>query len=61
MLDVAIDDSFPASTTGEDHDGENGKPKKAGLDRRRRGETTSTPCRSSSRTVRRSSSITAWW
>jgi aconitate hydratase len=32
MLDVAIDDSFPASDPpAEDHDGENGKPKRAGL------------------------------
>jgi aconitate hydratase len=32
MLDVAIDDSFPASDPpAEDHDGENGKPQRAGL------------------------------
>ena len=32
MLDVAIDESFPASDPpAEDHDGENGKPRKAGL------------------------------
>ena len=31
MLDVAIDESFPASDPpAEDHDGENGKPRKAG-------------------------------
>ncbi len=31
MLDVAIDDSFPASDPpAEDHDGENGKPRRAG-------------------------------
>jgi aconitate hydratase A / 2-methylisocitrate dehydratase len=32
MLDVAIDDSFPASDPpAEDHDSENGRPRKAGL------------------------------
>jgi len=32
MLDVAIDESFPASDPpAEDHDGENGKPRRAGL------------------------------
>jgi aconitate hydratase len=32
MLDVAIDESFPASDPpAEDHDGESGKPRKAGL------------------------------
>ena len=32
MLDVAIDESFPASDPpAEDHDGDNGKPRRAGL------------------------------
>src|SRR6476469_406758 len=32
MIDVAIDESFPASDPpGEDHDGEGGKPRRAGL------------------------------
>ena len=62
MLDVAIDESFPASDPpAEDHDGEGGKPRTvpgltAAVEERRRAMRS----RSSSRTARRSSSTTAW-